>query len=237
MSKRRMFSQKIVESDAFLDMPVSSQLLYFHLGMEADDDGFVNPRKIIRMIGAANDDLKVLMTKRFVIPFESGVVVIKHWAINNLIRKDWHKTTVYIDELKLLKIKENGAYTEVDNTSVNTLLTETQPNINKFNLTKLNLIKEIGAEAPPSIKKDVDLKEKTEKFIKEVKDILEGYPDIDFNNTEIIKFCSYWTEPNKSGKRLRWELQPTFEIKRRLSTWILNSNSFKNKDKYKATMV
>ena len=115
---RRMFSPKIVDSDAFLDMPVSSQALYFHLGMEADDDGFVNPRKIMRKIGSPDDDLKVLIGKRFVLPFENGVVVIKHWRINNLIRKDFYKETVYLEEKKRLTIKENGSYTD----NVNKLL-------------------------------------------------------------------------------------------------------------------
>jgi hypothetical protein len=110
--QRRMFSPAIVESDAFLDMPISCQNLYFHLGMYADDDGFVNPKKIMRMIGASDDDLKVLLSKRFLIVFKNGVVVVKHWRMNNLIRKDWHRPTQYIEEMKLLSIKENGAYTE-----------------------------------------------------------------------------------------------------------------------------
>ncbi len=80
--------------------------------MYSDDDGFVNPKKIMRMIGASDDDLKVLIGKRFVLTFENGVVVIKHWKINNLIRKDFYQKTVYQDEKKLLEVKENGAYTE-----------------------------------------------------------------------------------------------------------------------------
>ncbi len=107
-----MFSQKIVSSDAFLDMPISTQALYFHLGMTADDDGFVNPKKVMRMIGTSEDDLKVLLTKRFVIAFENGVIVIKHWKINNLIRKDFYQSTIYTEELKLIETKENKAYTE-----------------------------------------------------------------------------------------------------------------------------
>lgn len=120
-----MFSPKIVASDAFLDMPTSSRELYFQLGMYADDDGFVNPKKIIRMVGASEDDLKVLIGKRFVIPFDNGVVVIKHWAINNLIRKDFHRDTVYIEQKNMLIIKENGAYTE----AVNKMLTSRQRRI------------------------------------------------------------------------------------------------------------
>ena len=115
---RRMFSPEIVESDAFLEMPSSSQALYFHLGMYADDDGFVNPNKIMRMMNAGIDDLKVIIAKRFVLPFENGVVVIKHWRINNLIRKDWYKPTQYIEQKQMLLIKENGAYTEFVNEPV-----------------------------------------------------------------------------------------------------------------------
>ena len=116
MANRRMFTKQIVDSDAFLDMPLSSQTLYFHLNMRADDDGFVNnPRKIQRMIGASDDDLKLLIGKRFVIAFENGVIVIKHWRMHNAIRKDRYTPTQYQEEKKRLEIKENGAYTENGN--------------------------------------------------------------------------------------------------------------------------
>ena len=108
-----MFAKTIIDSDSFLDMPLSAQALYFHLSMRADDDGFINnPKKIQRMIGGADDDLKLLVVKRFIIPFESGIVVIKHWKIHNYIRSDRYKETVYKDEKALLQIKENGAYSE-----------------------------------------------------------------------------------------------------------------------------
>ena len=111
MSEKRMFSKQIVESDSFLDMPLSSQALYFHLGMAADDDGFINaPKRIQRSIGASDDDLKLLMAKNFIIPFESGVVVIKHWKINNYIRADRKRATAYPEEMSKLVIKENGSY-------------------------------------------------------------------------------------------------------------------------------
>jgi len=111
MAQRRMFSLKVVDTDAFLDMPQSSQLLYFHLSMRADDDGFVsNPKKIMRMIGINEDDLKVLITKRFIIPFESGICVIKHWKIHNYIAKDRYSDTTYLEERSLLHTKENGSY-------------------------------------------------------------------------------------------------------------------------------
>ena len=116
MAKRRMFSQQITESDSFLDMPLSAQALYFHLGMSADDDGFVNnPKRIQRVIGANDDDLKLLIAKNFVLAFDSGVVVIKHWKINNAIRSDRYTPTVYEDEKAMLFEKPNKAYTLTDN--------------------------------------------------------------------------------------------------------------------------
>ena len=121
MAQRRMFSQKIVGSDAFIEMPVSARELYFQLGMYADDDGFINPKKIIRMIGASEDDLKIISAKRFVLPFENGVVVIKHWKINNMIRKDFYEPTIYAEQLKSLELKENKAYTEGCQQNVNNL--------------------------------------------------------------------------------------------------------------------
>lgn len=112
MAKRRMFSQQITDSDSFLDMPLSAQALYFHLGMSADDDGFVNnPKRIQRIIGANEDDLKLLIAKKFIIAFESGVVVIKHWKINNAIRSDRYTPTVYTEEKAMLNEKSNKAYT------------------------------------------------------------------------------------------------------------------------------
>lgn len=113
MAERRMFSMKIVDSDAFLNLSHSAQLLYFHLGMRADDDGFINnPLKIIRVISADQSHLQELIDKRFVIKFETGVIVIKHWRMQNALRKDRHKPTPYQEELKTLKEKPNGAYTE-----------------------------------------------------------------------------------------------------------------------------
>lgn len=111
MAERRMFAKTIIDSDLFLEMPLSTQALYFHLSMRADDDGFVNnPRKIQRMIGCADDDLKLLMAKRFLIAFESGVVVIKHWKIHNYIRNDRYKPTLCQAELKQLEEGENKEY-------------------------------------------------------------------------------------------------------------------------------
>jgi hypothetical protein len=111
MAERRMFAKTIIGSDAFMDMPQSTQLLYFHLGMAGDDDGFVNkPKTIMRTIGSGDDDLRILAAKKFIIPFESGVIVIKHWRIHNYIQADRRVETKYKDELRMLELDENKAY-------------------------------------------------------------------------------------------------------------------------------
>jgi len=111
MADRRMFSKSIVESDAFTRMPLSAQALYFHLLANADDDGFLgNALGIQRLIGANDDDLRILAARKFIIAFESGVIVIKHWKINNLIRKDRYRETNYRDEKTALRVRDNGTY-------------------------------------------------------------------------------------------------------------------------------
>jgi len=113
MAERRMFAKSIVLSDAFLDMPLSARCLYFTLGMLADDDGFVgSPKSIMRQCGASQDDMSILLQKRYVLGFESGVIVIKHWRMNNYLQNDRKKQTTYLDELSQLVIDQRGAYTE-----------------------------------------------------------------------------------------------------------------------------
>ena len=119
MAERRMFAKTIIDSDAFLDMPHSTQLLYFHLSMIADDDGFINnPKNIMRMIGCKDDDLSILLVKKFLLPFESGVVVIKHWQIHNYIQKDRYRETKYKEEKSMLELDENKAYTMKDDNCI-----------------------------------------------------------------------------------------------------------------------
>ena len=111
MAERRMMSKKIIHSDAFLDMPATSQNLYFHLLLEADDEGFVNsPKRIQRTVGASDGDAQMLIAKKFVITFDSGVVVIKHWRIHNYIQSDRFKSTTYVDERSMLSIDKNDGY-------------------------------------------------------------------------------------------------------------------------------
>lgn len=111
MAEKRMFSKKIIDTDWFMDMPASSQCLYFHLSMRADDDGFIaNPKRIIKLVGASDDDYKLLIAKRFIIVFESGICVITDWRINNYLRGDRYTETTYQDEMKLLTVDEKGKY-------------------------------------------------------------------------------------------------------------------------------
>lgn len=139
MAEKRMFAKTIIDSDAFLDMPMSSQCLYFHLCMRADDDGFINnPKKIQRMIGASDDDLKVLAAKKFIIPFESGVVVIKHWRIHNCIQNDRYKETSYLEEKSSLGLKDNGAYTLDTECFQNGNRLETQNRLDKNSIEENN---------------------------------------------------------------------------------------------------
>ena len=141
MAERRMFSKMIIDSDLFLDMPTSSRLLYYDLAMRADDDGFINnPKKIARMTGASQDDLRLLTAKNFLIPFESGVVVIKHWKIHNYIQKDRYKPTLCQAEKEQLLTGVNKEYSRVDTDCIqNGYNLDTQVRIGKDRIGKVRL--------------------------------------------------------------------------------------------------
>ena len=147
MAEKRMFAKSIVLSDAFLDMPASARSLYFTLGMVADDDGFVGaPKSVMRQCGASQDDLMILISKRYVLGFDSGVLAIKHWRINNNLRTDRHVETTYVEELSQLTLDGKRAYIEreippADNQvatngipSDNQVATNGQPSIDKGRL-------------------------------------------------------------------------------------------------------
>ena len=121
MAQKRMFSLNVVDTDAFLEMPITSRLLYYELGMRADDDGFVdNWKKILMFTGLKEDDLKVLIAKSFIIPFESGVIVIRHWRLNNYLQNDRKKTTIYREELSKLTLDDSNVYT-LDTTCIHSI--------------------------------------------------------------------------------------------------------------------
>ncbi len=160
MAQRRMFSKKITESDQFLDMPMSAQCLYFHVNMNADDDGFVgNVKTIKRMIGSSDDDLRLLLNKEFLIPFESGVVVVKDWKIHNYIQKDRYQETFYKREKSLLDTDENKQYSLMDTKCIqNGYSSDTQVRLGKDRLGKDN------NNTHDSRANDSDLEERFEKL-------------------------------------------------------------------------
>ena len=192
MAERRMFAKTIIDSDPFLDMPLSTQALYFHLSMRADDDGFINnPKKIQRMIGASDDDLRVLVMKRFILPFDSGVVVIKHWKIHNYIRNDRYKETVYQEEKALLELKENGAYTELSPLGIpdgNQVVdqVETQVRLGKDSIGKVSVGKEsIEDEASPD--------SRSKRFIPPTVDEVRVYCQDRQNGIDPQRFIDHYT--------------------------------------------
>ena len=148
MAEKRMFAKTIIDSDNFIDMPISARLLYYDLGMRADDDGFVNaPKKITRMIGASQDDLKILIQKGFIIPFDSGIIVITHWKINNYIPKDRYHETTFQNELQMLTMNDNQKYSlnsvyKVDTDCIqDEYSSDTQIRVEKNSIEKNSVVK------------------------------------------------------------------------------------------------
>ena len=192
MAERRMFAKTIIDSDAFLDMPMSTQALYFHLSMRADDDGFINnPKRIQRMVGASDDDLKLLIAKSFIIVFESGVVVIKHWKIHNYIQSDRYKPTVYAEEKSLLNVKKNKAYTLNNGECIQDVyITDTQDRLGKDRLGKDRLGKDrldkdsTEGETPKS---------KAKRFTPPTLEEVTAYCMERNNNVDAQHFIDYYT--------------------------------------------
>lgn len=144
MAERRMFAKKIIDSDAFLDMPLTTQALYFHLSMRADDDGFINnPKRIQRAIGCSDDDMKLLIAKQYIIPFESGVVVIKHWKIHNYIQNDRYNATYCTEERAQLEVTKKKEYILTNEHCIRDgYILDTQVRLGKDSLVKNNNIVE-----------------------------------------------------------------------------------------------
>ena len=140
MAQKRMFSNDVISNDNFIEMPDSSQNLYFHLSMNADDDGFVsNYKSVMRMLGKKEDDLKVLLGKQFILPFENGVLVIRHWRLNNYIQKDRYKETIYKEEKAQLTIDNNNVY----NLDTNCIHSIDKISIDKISIDKISIYVEI----------------------------------------------------------------------------------------------
>lgn len=192
MAERRMFAKTIIDSDAFLEMPTTSQLLYFHLAMRADDDGFVNkPKSLMRMVGCKDDDLKLLFVKKFLIPFESGVVVIKHWKIHNYIRKDTYTETKYKEEKSTLELDENSAYRLVEATPLqlrdeSVTSPSTQDRLGKDSIGKVSVGKEsIEDEASPD--------SRSKRFVPPTVDEVRAYCQDRQNGIDPQRFIDHYT--------------------------------------------
>lgn len=194
MPQKRMFSLAVVDTDAFLDMPVSAQALYFHLGMHSDDDGFIsNPKRISRAVGCNNDDIKILIQKGFIIPFESGVVVIRDWKINNTLRNDRYKPTLYTNELGRLKLDASGRYIFTGIQNGNQMATKWIPNGNQMepqpNVDKRSI--DIGgetAENPPPAPASYGKK----KFVPPTLDEVAAYCNERHNGINPSAFVDYY---------------------------------------------
>lgn len=194
MAERRMFAKTIIDSDLFLDMPLSTQALYFHLAMRADDEGFINnPKKIIRMIGAEEDSLRLLMAKQFIIPFDSGIVVVKHWRIHNYIQKDRFKETTYQSEKEQLVIVKNGEYERVHGDLDTTCIQDgynldTQVSIGKVSIGKDNIYSASSDEEPPASEPDKPKK----RFVKPTLAEVQAYCRERNNNVDPESFVAYY---------------------------------------------
>lgn len=187
MAERRMFAKSIIDSDAFVEMPMSARLLYYDLGMRADDDGFVDsPKKIMKMIGASSDDLNILILRKFIIPFEPGVVVIKHWRIHNYIRKDTYRETQYKEQKTMLEFDENNAYTISDTTRQ---LPVNEPS------TQVSIGKDsIGKDRKEKEKDNINVipKEKSRRFVKPSIEEIQKYCDERKNGIEAQRFYDFY---------------------------------------------
>lgn len=218
MAERRMFTKKITNSDAFIDMPLSTQALYFHLNMEADDDGFnSSPKKIQRMIGASDDDLKLLFAKNFVIPFESGVVVIKHWKLHNYIQSDRYKETVYLEEKSLLETKENKAYTLMETNCIQNVYTG-KVSIDKNSIDKVSI-------------DNVPQSDTRKRFVPPTLEEVIEYCNERQNNVNPEQFIDYYTTNGwKVGKNKMKDWKAS------IRTWERNGYSNKQDNKQSGNM-
>ena len=211
MAERRMFAKSIVLSDAFLDMPLSARCLYFTLGMLADDDGFVgSPKAIMRQCGASQDDMLALIQKRYVLAFDSGVIVIKHWRINNYLRDDRHKATTYIEELNTLDIDQKGAYTELG----------------------IPTAYQHPANGTPSIGKDSIGKVSINKFVPPTVDEVRAYCEERHNNVDPDAFVDFYESKGWMIGKNKMK-----DFKAAIRTWEKKQKEDPKKDKFKKGML
>ena len=171
MAEKRMFAKSVIDSDNFIDMPLTTQALYFHLGMRADDDGFVDsPRKVQRAIGCSDDDMKLLLAKGFVIAFNSGIIVIRHWKLHNYIQKDRYKETVYLEEKAQLRLEENRVYSVLNEAETTPLYTNCIQDVDKMD-TQNRIDKNILDKSSNHMSTDVDGEPKKQVDYKQTIDV------------------------------------------------------------------
>ncbi|WP_165620558.1 replisome organizer [Streptococcus equi] len=180
MAERRMLSKSVIQSDRFLEMPLSSQALYMHLNICADDDGFVgNPKTIIRMIGASEDDFKLLFAKGFIIIFETGIIVISHWKRNNYIQKDRYKETMYKSEKSFLKISSTNVYEKTDTVCIqNGYKSDTQVRVGKDRIDKVSIDKGRIVPDTPILYGEYKNVRLTDEEYQKLKDKLKSHTDM-----------------------------------------------------------
>lgn len=205
-----MFAKTIIDSDAFLEMPLSSQLLYFHLHMRADDEGFINkPKTIMRMLGSKDDDMNVLIAKKFIIPFESGVVVIKHWRIHNYLQSGRYIETKYLEEKSSLELDENNAYRKITGKTPEVYLAS----IEKSSVVESSVVKsskESGRFTPPT-------QEEVSNYMNEI-----------FAKDDSQRFIDYYTSNGWMVGRNKMK-----DWKASVRNWVSRNND--TKDERKAT--
>lgn len=216
-----MFSKTITNSSQFLMMPQSSQGLYFHLGMNADDDGFVEHFTIMRMTESKPDDLKILQAKGFVSIFDDRVLVVLDWKEHNYLRSDRYKPSKYL-EIYRQELAQIGREKDNHNLGI--------PNVNQMDTqVRLELGKDrvkLGEEKESTPSQIATEFFKAGPVYGEMVEVFSKDRDRAFTEKEFGKFSLYWTEPNKSGTKVRWQQEGTFEIKRRLLTWMNRAISY-----------
>lgn len=220
MNNRRMFSNRIANSARFLQMPDDAQLLYFHMVLRADDDGVVEAYPIIKLIGSSPDSFKVLIAKGFIQELNiDQVIVIKNWTEHNKIRQDRKVDSIYksllLEVCPEIDILEAKPRSDVKDNTKRISSGQSTDGISKVKLSKVNLNKE--RETPSQINKSFFSLEEDKRIYFLEKIIARGLSQSE--RAEISKFVSYWTEPNKSGTKQRWEMEKTFDLNRRIRTW------------------
>jgi hypothetical protein len=215
MAEKRMFAKTIIDSDAFLELSSTARLLYYDLGMRADDDGVVNsPKKIMRMTGASEKDMTQLFESKFVIPFETGIIVIKHWKINNYLRKDRYTPSPYQKEIQMLTTDDNGVYRltcgipEVDHMVYQV---ETQNSIDKNSIDKNSIELDENEQNKKKKRFTKPTLDQVKEYLKEINSAVDAgnwYDYYESNGWKVAKnpmsdwkaCCRNWSRKEKSSE-------------------------------------